>query len=376
MRVTTPRPSTRVRHRFTAAIAVLVTVAACGTPAGSSTDETYEITLAVPGSEDGMTNGTTWWANEINERTDGRVDIEIFYDGSLLSAVDVLPGVQDGRATAGWLSDPYWPTEFSLWQMVGIPFETTDGYAGARAFYDLYQEQDAFRDQFHDAGVHMLHFVPFFPTMLGSREPVTGLSDLKGKRLRAAGYVGKALEQVGAQPVAMDPLEMYESIQRGVLDGYAGFPLDVVTEFSLHEVAPHTVDLGVGHYASSGVGINLEFWNSLPDELRNIITEVSEELQTEQAMVEFGKIDEQVCDSFASSDARLSVLPESEVERWRDQLGDSVLDAWRAASVEAGVAAQVADDVHAAYLETYRRHEAESSYENPVPRCARQLAGD
>lgn len=354
--------------------AVSLLLTGCSGAGAGGADDTYTITLAVPATEEGMMNGTNWWAEEITKRTDGRVQFDIHYSGSLLPALEVLPGIKDGRVTGGWLSDPYWPAEFPLWQVVGIPFETDDAYAGAMAFYELYQEHDAFREEFHRAGVHPLHFLPYFPTMMGANEPVGGLDDLKGKRLRTVGYLAHALEAVGAEPAAVDATEMYESIQRGVLDGYAGFPLDTVTEFSLQEVAPHTVDMGVGHYASTAIGVSLDFWESLPEDLRTTITDVSRELQEERATAELMKLTEPVCARYAEAKADVSSFDKSDVDRWQDKVGDSVVRAWQSDAIKRGVSKDVAVDFHAAYLDTYERHLEDSPYKNPVEQCAGQAA--
>src|SRR5690606_1546294 len=95
-----------------------------------------------------------------NERTDGRVEIEFFYGEALVKAADMLEGVSAGRADIGYAASLYFPAQLSLASVVEIPFTTTDPGAQAQAFYSLYQENEAFRADYENAGVHVLTFNP------------------------------------------------------------------------------------------------------------------------------------------------------------------------------------------------------------------------
>lgn len=389
--VTTARPprgvpsGRRLHHRLAAltAVSLAMMLAACGAgddagaAGGQGTDsggddpgETYEIVLSTVGTEDGMMNGTNWWADEVERRTDGRVTVDIVYDGALVSEAETLPAIRDGRITAGWMAGAYAPDELSLWEVIGIPFETKDSYAAATAFYEMYQEEGPFRQQFHEAGAHVLHFIPHSQTMIGmSEDHLRSPQDLQGKRLRAVGYISVALDILGAEPQPTAGVEIYENLQRGILDGYGGFPFDTVVEFSLHEVAPYTNDLGVGHYASNAILINLDFWEELPDDLRATIQEVTDEVQYEVGIEELHAIEEKACARYLEGDAPIYVWPEEDTQQLRDQIGDQVFEAWLSDAVATGVSEDDARAFHDDFLDTYEQLAADSPYESRVENC-------
>ena len=55
---------------------------------------------------------TTWWIEELEERTDGRVTVDPFWDASLLGAEEIRDGVRDGRVELGNLTYAYTPSDF------------------------------------------------------------------------------------------------------------------------------------------------------------------------------------------------------------------------------------------------------------------------
>lgn len=332
-------------------------------------EETYTITLASPLGEAGLMTSTDWWAEEVEARTNRRVEVDIFYAGSLVGPLELLPAIRDGRVTGGWMSDPYWPTEFPLWQVVGIPFETTDAAALNRTWHELYEGHEPFRREFDEAGVHILFFQPYSETVLGTTQAVEEPDDLAGLRIRSVGYISNALQALDAEPAAVDATGVYEALQRGVIDGHAT-PFDAATQLGLHEVAPMTVDSGMGHYASSAIGIDLDFWNDLPEDLQEILTEVSTELVDGLAIEHLIGLEDDACELYLNEDGvELGVWEDSALSEVRDRLGDDIRDEWRNEAIERGVDEADVDAFYETFHETYRGHKDASSYMSPVARC-------
>ncbi|MEX2373113.1 MAG: hypothetical protein WD800_04865, partial [Dehalococcoidia bacterium] len=74
-------------------LAAGLVLAALGVPSAFA-QETYNLQFAsYIGQGAAQSKAQEWWADEIEKRTDGRVTIEFFYQGSLLPATDILRGV-------------------------------------------------------------------------------------------------------------------------------------------------------------------------------------------------------------------------------------------------------------------------------------------
>ena len=55
-----------------------------------------------------------WWADEVEERSGGRIEFQIFYAGSLMGALETLPATRDGRVDGGYMSPGYWPRRSAI----------------------------------------------------------------------------------------------------------------------------------------------------------------------------------------------------------------------------------------------------------------------
>lgn len=307
-----------------------------------------------------------WWASEVEARTNGRVSVEFFYSGSLLAATDILRGVGDGRASMGYVANAYHPAELPLSTIVGVPFMTSNAEAQMRTFMDLYENNDAFRQEWQANNVHILFFNPLSENILGTREPVSGIADLQGMRIRGLGYVNQVLDAVGANPVAIAAPEIYEALLRGTLDGYSGFAFEVVTALRLQEVAPHTMSTGTGNYVFAATPINMDLWNSMPEDIQTILTEVSDEYQDTVSRF-LSQTEDEVCQVILDAGGSVSVLPDEDIAQIRAAVGDSIIEDWVRTVEARGVDAQA---FLAEYTEKLAMYEQQVSYVSGVRRCA------
>lgn len=339
-----------------------------GDGAGGAGEETLSFRYASPAtSTSSLGEGAEWWAERLNEQSEGRIDVELFQDSSLIAATDTLAGVQEGRAEIGYLASLFYPEQLPLTNVAGLPFVSDDAEAVQRALYELYQSNEAFRAEYEDLGLRVLFFLPVGATVAGFEEPIDSLEDFDGLTVRAAGLAANAFAEVGANPVFLQTAEIFEGLQRGVVDGFGGLAFDLAISLGLHEAAPAFVHPGLGSYASAVVVMRLEDWNELPDDLQAVIDDVSQEYmsQSVEMVMEF---DDRLCDRLISEGGSVTILPESETEAW-SELGD-----WDSLWVQAAVDAGVPEETAASFLEEYRsivqELEGQGAYEDGAVRCA------
>ena len=295
-----------------AACATLLLTTACGGSTAADTDQTYNLRFAsynVPDAAEAQT--TARWAKDVAEATDGRVTIEFFYQESLLTGVETLPGVADGRADMGFIADAYYPGELPLTTVVGIPFVTANPEAQGRAFIDLYANNEALKAEWENQGVHVLTWAPVPSNIVAVKDPMESLDDLQGRKIRGYGYVSQALEAADASAVGISQSEVYEALQRGVLDGTSGASLDIAVDRDYQEVAPHFVDVNSGNYAMTANVINSGVWESMPQDIQDAITEVSESY-LDDYLTRLGELEVAACDELLDAGGDVTLLPESE----------------------------------------------------------------
>ena len=115
---------------------------------------------------------------------------------------------------------------------------------------------------------------PSSPNLLVSKKQVRTLEDFKGLKVRVLGgpptEMAKAL---GAVPTLIPMPDVYQSLDKGVVDGAAA-PWEAVQGFRLYEVAKNYT-IAPFYVAYFSVCANKQKWQSLPKDVRDAIMSVS-----------------------------------------------------------------------------------------------------
>ena len=119
-------------------------------------------------------------------------------------------------------------------------------------------------------GVKVIATSPFPAQVFFCKRPVSGIADLKGRKIRVAGpSQGDFLNAVGAQPVAIAFGEVYTALERGTVDcAVTGTGTGNAQKW--YEVANHLYTL-VASWGISGYMVNLAWWNKLDPQVRTFL---------------------------------------------------------------------------------------------------------
>lgn len=308
-------------------------LAACGTDSAPS--DTW--TLDYSGINRGTYHSSAfeWWVAEVEARSDGRITVETFWDESLCPYSDALACVADGRADLAIIS----PVDHGLPIMTAstLPFMSNHEPAVGAAMYELYEQNDQFRAEWDNAGVIPLAFPAAHSAYLGTTEEVAGLDDLDGLQVRAVGYVQHAASAVGMVPASIAFSEIYESLERGVIDAWIT-SVDGSVSSGLPEVTDHVTALGTGVLTSIvNPAISKDVFDSMPTDVQDVILEVSAEYRERFVDEFFVPAVEEDCAAMMSEIESFTELPESEVEQWRETVGNDIADQWIETVEGAGV---------------------------------------
>lgn len=355
--------------------AVVATVAAATAVSGCAS-------AAAPGAEGGAVRTYTfatymppmsppgdaiqWFADEVAERSDGEIKIEPYFSGSLLGPEELLAGTKDGRTDFVHLAPQYNPAELPLSQVVSVPFVNSSTVALGDALSALYEENVDFQNEWTRTGVDPLLFIPAAPTVLATTEEVTTLDGVDGKSIRALGYIAAAVQAAGGNAISLASGELYESLERGLIDGYASVPLDAIQSLSLQEVAPFIADSGLGTFGFTALGVNSQSWASMPQSDRDVIESVLDDFPTTY----FGLLDtieEEACDAILDAGGAVNVWADEQTTAWAQKLGDAPLQSWLASASTGGVDAQAFFD---AYVDAVEVSAGENPAPNGMARCA------
>ena len=120
-------------------------------------------------------------------------------------------------------------------------------------------------------GVLLTHW-PFNPQIVFCKDKINSLADLAGKKVRASGApASDTLDQLNATAVNMTGGEVYQALQRGLVDcGSTGTTYGFKNKW--HEVTNYLYDLPLGGYSQVVQVANTEFWNSLSADDQKLIS--------------------------------------------------------------------------------------------------------
>jgi TRAP-type C4-dicarboxylate transport system substrate-binding protein len=217
-----------------------------------------------------------WWADEIKKRTNGEVEIKLFFGGALGKAQENLPLLQEGAIDIAMMSPGYFPAQLPFHAAPNsIPMAMSKVDEATELMERLMAEVQAFDDEARDNGVKTLFFHHLNPYKLVCKEHITGVADMQGKKMRTWGKdLPRAVETVGATPVTLFFPDIYEALARNTVDCIP-VSVDLFLNYKFYEVAKHVHDVTIWEGPTAGTWITLSAWDKLSAEQQKIVQEVS-----------------------------------------------------------------------------------------------------
>ncbi len=212
----------------------------------------------------------THWAELVNAIAGDELRITFHPGGTLLPTHQVFDAVGAGDIQAAGDWPGYWAgnspafaplaTHTSLFNAVDY-INWIEQWGGDELYNEVYGQFNM---------VYLPYGVTNNESGFRTNAPLASLDDLQGKRLRLSGRdQGKVLQRLGGEQVLLAGQEIYQALERGVIDGaeFSTPGVDFVAGF--HEVTSHWAVPGWHQSASLfGVMINREAWESLSEETR------------------------------------------------------------------------------------------------------------
>lgn len=302
------------------------------------------------------------WAEDLYELTDGKVTVKMHYSESLLDGDETALGTTDGRTDLGQVGSIYSASDLPLYSISELPFEVNNPEAHLRSLQRLYQEDAEYRESFESRGLVQLFPLPIGLAMLGFNRPVESVDDLNGRTVRASGLAAQLLLEKGVNPVALGAGEIYESLTRGVVEGYI-LSLANLPTFGLNNSTPYLVDPGIGAWGSSIVVMNEDLYDSMPDEYKDAIQQAAANT-IEYSLEELDVLSDEACEALVANGTEFVTFSEEEVEEWADST--PIINNWLAQNEQRGFNAQ---EVLDSYRAISAEEEEKSDYVAPIRRC-------
>ena len=166
------------------------------------------------------TLGAFEFARLVEEKSNGRIAIEVVYDGKLGDELSVIKqlkfgGIDFTRASISPLSN-----DIAILNVLQMPYLYRDE---EHMWNVLYSEiGDEILAQFDGSGIEPLSFYTAGArNFYNNVRPIEDISDLSGLKIRVqqSDLMKDMIRALGAEPVAQEYSLVYGSLERGVIDG-------------------------------------------------------------------------------------------------------------------------------------------------------------
>ncbi len=209
----------------------------------------------------------------VDKLSSGKIKIKLYYAGEIVPSNQLLSAVSNGVIDGGFDWPGYWVGNNSAFSLLGsYPMLLT------AADYQMWIYQGGGLEIYNK--IYGKFGVVYFPTACNfsesgvrSNKPIKSLQDYKGLKIRMAGKPqGEILKKLGASQVMISASELYQALEKGVIDGAEFAMPSIDYTVGIHEVTKYWCAPG-WHQPGSPLGlmINKNTWNKLSDLNKNII---------------------------------------------------------------------------------------------------------
>jgi len=278
------------------------------------------------------------WAKQIEEKTGGRVKIDIYPAMSLGGKPpQLIKQARDGVVDIVWTVNGYTPGLFPRTEVFELPFiHTNDPRATNLAMREMFDEYLA--EEYAGTKVMFLH-VHQGQAIHTVDKLVRTPADVAGMKLRIPTRTGSwVIEALGAAPTAMPVPALPQALSKKVVDG-ALIPWEIIPPLKLQDLTQYQIE---GHNGvrfgttTFQVTMNQNTWDSLPKDIQKAIDEVNSEAWVAEVGTIWSNSDKGGIGFAVKAGNEHIVLTEAETQAFRDAI-EPVVDRWISEVGEKGI---------------------------------------
>lgn len=317
--------------------------------AGAAHAETLNIQTSFNAGDFSTQYLTETWLPKIKDMTDGRIEIVLTPNGSVVPAKETPEAVAAGVLDGDFTSVNYFSGREPAFAIMG---DLISGYDTPEQMLGFCQNgggeavMQKAADAVTDGEVHVVACGPYSREALPARTPIRTFEDLVGKKIRSPeGLAAAVFEAAGATPVSIPFSEVFGALEKGIVDAADASAYVNNDATGLHDVAPYPLYPGIHSMPSMQFTINTGKWESLSEADQTALRDWWYEAMFAMA-AEVSKKDAELA-------ARDDAGDKIEVVNWaqedRDQLREVARQQWEAFAQKSDLAKE-ALDANVAYM--------------------------
>jgi TRAP-type C4-dicarboxylate transport system substrate-binding protein len=178
-----------------------------------------------------------------------------------------------------------------------------------RGVFDFYQK--AYQGKLN--AYYLGRGTPGLTYNLYTTVPVKAIADFKGLTIRVTPAYKAFVEALGAAPVTTDPGEVFNALQRKMVQGY-GWPSLGISDFGWDEVTKFVINPPF-YQVDVAMLVHINAWNKLSKDLQDVLNASTQEMERE-ALDHFMKLISQDREKIKKKGVQEANLPKEESEKY------------------------------------------------------------
>jgi TRAP-type C4-dicarboxylate transport system substrate-binding protein len=219
------------------------------------------------------------YAKMIKEESGGRVEITTFGNATLYNSTQIAGALGKGVVEMGAINHTQLVSFSPDFMIEGLWFFYTP--TQLMTFWtDVQAGRDAWAAMEKKINVKRVAWIPIGPYCLATKKPVKTLEDISALTIR---YVSKAevpnYKALNMKNMSIETQEVYTALERNMINAVLTIPSAVRGQawwdYTKYVMQPYV------SYQGAFIGINNDFWNRLPNDLKEIFLKVGEKISKE-----------------------------------------------------------------------------------------------
>lgn len=217
------------------------------------------------------------FAEKVAEYSGGEMEVKVFHSAQLFKDTEIVEALQEGIVEMGLVPINKWSGMVPATSIFSMPFVFADHAAlvdfingGADKLFDA---------EFKKFDTKIVFWVDYgFVQFFNSKRPLKTPADFDGLKIRTfSTATADTVKALGGTPAVMSSSEMYMALQRGTVDGATTGSAAAVSR-KLFEVQKYMTACNYSA-AQFFVQSNLEWWEGLSDEQKDILTRAGKDAE-------------------------------------------------------------------------------------------------
>jgi TRAP-type mannitol/chloroaromatic compound transport system substrate-binding protein len=258
--------------RALSVVTLAATLAFAASPATAQERVRWGIPMSFGSNLTALGDTMPWVAEQLRKVSNNNINLQIFEPGKLVPALGIFDAVSTGKVEAGYSFMGYELGKVPVSAIFGaMPFGMETPQFAAWMYFG--GGDQLLKEAFRPHNVYPILCGSISPEAAGwFRKEIRTPADLQGLKFRAAALGGKIYQKLGASVTMLPGGELYQALEKGVLDG-TEFSLPTVDEQLGFSKVVKNYYLPGWHQPSTNqyLYVNLQVWEKLQPTTKALI---------------------------------------------------------------------------------------------------------